>query len=87
MTTDSATRGAELDSYEMSLAQLETVLSNIDSLDWSGATADILHRLDREINSLKDILARLRRLNPDGAACMLTSTPAAQPLAESTNRT
>jgi hypothetical protein len=85
--TNPAARGADMDCYEMCQSQLETTLSNIDSLDWSMTTAAILHRLDREISALKDILARMHRTNPDAALCILTSISAAQPLAQSRHGT
>ena len=50
---------------EMCVAQLETTLSNIDSLDWQGETAEILKCMDREINSLDNVIASLRLVNLD----------------------
>lgn len=46
---------------EMGLAQLETTLSNIDSIDWHDELLGIMARLDREMVRLERVLNDLKR--------------------------
>ena len=45
--------GADTTNLEMCLAQIETTLTNIDSLNWAEATDIVLNALDRETDTLE----------------------------------
>lgn len=59
------TPGVDSNCLEMCLAQLESTLSNIDALDLAAALEAQQSRLEREIDSLQNVLASLHAIEPD----------------------